>query len=186
MSNDKELAQKIQATARIGIWLSTLTVLLISGAGIYFVWLSLTDPATFAHEVQLELDLTGPVPDISSKQALLVTAIWLVAYVVGMAIVWTIRSMFVGICNHGIFTVETAHRIRRCGWLVISLFPVSTLLIGVETALITYWSSASEPALVFVANEADIHSVLLGLVLVALGHIMANAVLISNENKAFV
>ena len=186
MPNDTELAQKIQATARIGIWLSTLAVLLILGAGTYFVWLSLTDPATFAHEVQSELDLTGPVPEISSTQALLITAIWLVTYAVGMAVVWTIRSMFVGIRIHGIFTVETARRIRRCGWLVISLFPVSTFVIGIATALMTHWSSIAEPSIVFVVNEADIHSGVLGLVLVALGQIMSSAVQISNENKAFV
>ncbi len=186
MPTDGELAHKIQATARIGIWVSTIAMLLILGAGAYFIWMSVTDPGVFSQEVQLELDLVGPVPDISSKQALLVTAIWLLTYAVGMALVWTIRNMFVGILQDGIFTTETAQRIRRCGWLVISLFPVSTLVIGVETALMTYWSSTSEPAIVFVANEADVHSVLLGLVFVALGHIMANAVQIANENKAFV
>lgn len=186
MSNQDELAQKIQTTARIGIWVSTLAMLLVIVACTYFVWIAITDPATFAYEVQLELDLTGAVPEISSKQALLVTAIWLVTYAVGMALIWTIRNMFVGIRNNGIFTIDTAQRIRRCGWLAISLFPVSTLVIGIETALMTYWSENSEPAIVFVVNEADIHSILLGLVFVALGHIMTNAVQISNENKAFV
>lgn len=186
MPETPDLMDKIQFTARIGIWCSTAALCLLVAASGYVIWMALSDTPAFVREVQLELDLTGEGPDLSTGQALIVALAWLATYAVGGLMIWTIRAMFTGIRRDGVFTLDTARRIRRIGWLFFSLFPASTLVVTAEVAMMTYWNDRSELVMMVGLEEADIYSILLGLVLVALGHIMTNAVQISNENKAFV
>ncbi|GFE48484.1 hypothetical protein So717_02370 [Roseobacter cerasinus] len=178
---------KIAATALAGVWFSTLALCLALLFAAYFIFLSISDPQHLGREMaeQLELEI-GSLP-LTTASALLASLIWLTTDFMAAAMMLLIRQLFAGIRDgSGIFTERTALRLRRVGWVLVLIAPVSMIVDGIAGATLRYWADPTGITFRLGAEEGDIYAIILGLMLVALGHIMGDAAHLAEENKAFV
>lgn len=179
-------AKRLQTTAKVGAWLTTLVLVLLSCLIAFFLWTALSDSNHAAYLLTDQLDLTDDAPQISTLQALLVTALWLVTDAVAFAMLWQTRALFLGIRAKGVFTLPTARRIRNIGWLVFIIGPLSVVINAACILLLGLWQDPSGVNIEIGLDDADLYAAVLGLVIVALGHMMVEATAIDAENRAFV
>lgn len=187
MSDPLNRQSKIAATARAGVWFSTLAIGLAMVFATYFIFLSLTDPQMLGRELAEELELDIGALRLTTASALLASLIWLTTDFLAVAMMVLIRQLFAGIREgSGIFTQMTAIRLRRVGWVLVLIVPVSMIVDGVAGAILRYWADPTGITFGIGFEDSDIYAIILGLMLVALGHIMVDAAHLAEENKAFV
>ncbi|MFT5796809.1 MAG: hypothetical protein ACI84R_000862 [Candidatus Azotimanducaceae bacterium] len=184
--DQKQVMDKIQRTATIGICLSTIA----AGMGLVFIFYVLAwairDQAALATDLSSQLDLSQPVNSLTQMQAIIATSIWIITDILGVVMLMTIRQLFVGIKTIGIFTQLSALQLRRIGWLLFSLGPVSMVLNAVTGSLMRYWAESTKISVSVSLEDADVYAIVIGLVIVAVGHIMVSAAQLSEEHKAIV
>lgn len=184
-SHDRQT--KIAATARAVVWFSTLAFCLALLFAVYFIFLSISDPQQLGQKLAGELELDIDSLDLTTASALLASLIWLTTDVMAVAMIVLIRQLFAGIRRGtGIFTQKTAVRLRRVGWVLVLLVPVSAIVDGIARALLRYWADPTGITFGVGFKDGDLFAIILGLMLVALGHIMVDAAHLAEENKAFV
>lgn len=177
---------KIAATARAGVWFSTLTLSLAFIFMGYFLALSISDPDRLGATLADQLTL-GAAPALSLAQALLASALWLITDMMGVAMMLLIRQLFAGIRDgSGIFTEITALLLRRIGWVLVLIAPASMIVNSATGTLLRYWADPTGLSITLTFEDADMYAIIVGLVLVAFGHIMVDAARLAEENKAFV
>lgn len=187
MFENLDRQKKIAATARAGVWFSTLALCLALLFAAYFIFLSLNDPQKLGQELAGELELDIGSLRLTTASALLASMIWLTTDFMAVAMVLLIRQLFAGIRKGtGIFTQQTAIRLRRVGWVLVMIVPVSAIVDGVAGAILRYWAEPTSIVFGVGFKDGDVYAVILGLMLVALGHIMVDAAHLAEENKAFV
>lgn len=187
MSDPLNRQSKIAATARAGVWFSTLAIGLAMVFAAYFIFLSLTDPQMLGRELAEELELDIGALRLTTASALLASLIWLTTDFLAVAMMVLIRQLFAGIREgSGIFTQMTAIRLRRVGRVLVLIVPVSMIVDGVAGAILRYWADPTGITFGIGFEDSDIYAIILGLMLVALGHIMVDAAHLAEENKAFV
>lgn len=187
MSDHLDRQTKIAATARAGVWFSTLALGLAVLFAVYFIGLSFIDPQHLAREMATHLKIEVGSLRLSTAGALLASLIWLTTDVMAAAMMLLIRQLFAGLRDGtGIFTQQTAVRLRRVGWVLVLIVPVSMIVDGTARAILLYWANPTSLAFGIGFEDGDIYAVILGLMLVALGHIMVDAARLAEENKAFV
>ncbi|WP_299679380.1 hypothetical protein [uncultured Roseobacter sp.] len=178
---------KIAATARAGVWCSTLALYLALIFAVYFILLSIIDPQHLGRELTKHLDIEVGGLTLTTATALLASLIWLTTVFMGAAMMFLIRQLFAGIREaSGIFTQVTALRLRRVGWVLVLIVPISMIVDGIAGAVLRYWADPTGITFGLSFKEGDIYAITLGLMLVALGHIMVDAAHLAEENKAFV
>ncbi|MEM9637027.1 MAG: DUF2975 domain-containing protein [Pseudomonadota bacterium] len=187
MSDHLDRQTKIATTALAGVWFSTVALGLALVFAAYFIFLSITDPLQLGREMAEHLELEIGSLQLTTASALLASLIWLTTDFMAAAMMLLIRQLFVGIREgSGIFTQKTAIRLRRIGWVLVLIAPVSMIVDGIARAILRYWADPTAITLGFGAQDGDIYAIILGLMLVALGHIMVDAAHLAEENKAFV
>jgi len=97
-----------------------------------------------------------------------------------------VRRLFAGIRARGVFTDKTAQRLRRTGWLVFAIGPASVVVNAAATMLMSLWRDTGALRGSVSISDADIYAMVVGLVIVAVGHIMVDAARLEAENRAFV
>lgn len=177
---------RLQSTANIGIWLTTLVLILLAGVIGYTVWTALSDSDGAARFLSDQLDMAHPIPLLNVPQALLLVAVWLITDIIALAFLWQTRQLFKGIRARGIFTTDTARRLRRIGWLVFAIGPASVVLNLGCTMLMRYWQDPTRLGGSVAIEDADFYAMVVGLVIVAVGHIMVDATRLDAENRSFV
>jgi len=96
------------------------------------------------------------------------------------------RKLFKGYQRGEIFAPVAAKRLIFIGWMVVLLAPASQFA---TTIGILFFNSLKKPntnALTFSLDSTDFYAIVFGLLIVVVGHIMYEAVQLSNENKSFV
>ncbi|WP_300015734.1 DUF2975 domain-containing protein [uncultured Roseobacter sp.] len=187
MSDPLDRQSKIAATARAGVWFSTLALGLAIVVAVYFVFLSISDPQLLGQKLAQELNLDISTLQLTTASALLASLIWLITDFMAVAMMLLIRQLFAGIREgSGIFTQRTAIRLRRVGWVLVLIVPVSMIVDGIARAILRYWADPTRLTFGIGFEDGDIYAIILGLMLVALGHIMVDAAHMAEENKAFV
>ncbi|WP_299879762.1 DUF2975 domain-containing protein [uncultured Sulfitobacter sp.] len=179
-------ADRLQTTATLGVWLTTAVLILLSGVIAFFLWTALTDSGEAARLLADQLGMNDPAPFLSIPQALLLTLLWLISDVVAFIMLLQIRALFVGIRARGIFTTQTAERLRRIGWLVFIIAPVGVLVNMCASMLLHHWRDPTGLHGSISMSDGDFYAMVIGLVIVAVGHIMVDATRLDAENRAFV
>jgi len=186
MSALQSPAARLHRTANWGIWLASAAMAVLAVFIGYMLWTALRDADGLARMLTGELDLPGPAPLLGRLQALGVTVLWLVTDVIGFALMWQVRRLFAGIRARGVFTDKTAQRLRRTGWLVFAIGPASVVVNAAATMLMSLWRDTGALRGSVSISDADIYAMVVGLVIVAVGHIMVDAARLEAENRAFV
>ncbi|MEQ1868202.1 MAG: hypothetical protein HOP13_17705 [Alphaproteobacteria bacterium] len=109
------------------------------------------------------------------------------AYVGLMALaLWTVASLFASFAAGAIFVPATGTRLRRLGVLLLlfaTLSPVFRAIVGV---IVTLGNEGGQRILAFSISSQDIIVALVAALLIALGHIMAEAARIADDNRQIV
>lgn len=177
---------KIQRTATIGIWLSTGAVAVALTVIFYFLATAFSDSDMLARELSAQLDLDPALTQLPTSHAVLAAALWLVMDVIGVVLLMTVRQLFVGIKTIGIFTPQSALQLRRIGWMLFALGPVSIILNALTGTLMQYWANPNSLSIEIALEDTDVYAIVIGLVIVAVAHIMVSAAQLSEDHKAIV
>lgn len=186
MSTSFSSPRRLHSTATAGVWLTTAVLVVLIGVIGFFFWTSLTDSDALARLLSDQLDLDGPAPLLGTGQAVLVLVLWLVSDLMALLMLLQARALFVGIRARGIFTEATARRLRRIGWLVFAIGPVAVLMNMFTSVLLNHWRDPTGIHGALAIDDTDFYAMVLGLVIVAVGHIMVDATRLDAENRAFV
>lgn len=186
MYETDQTAARITRLAHIGIWLSTAAAGLALTVIFYFAATALSDPSMLARELSAQLGLDPVVTTLSQGQAASVTALWLVVDVLGVVLLMSVRQLFVGIRKMGLFTHVSAMQLRRIGGLLLAMAPISILLNAATGTLMQYWAKPTGLRIEISLEDADVYAVVIGLVIVAVGHIMVLAARMSDDHRAIV
>ena len=104
----------------------------------------------------------------------------------GLYGIHTARKLFAGYLRGEVFTVLAATRLKMIGWVVVLLAPISQMA---ETAGIFYFSRIDHPERIRLhlsLEDTDVYAIVFGLLILVVGHVMHEAVRLSDENRSFV
>ena len=100
-------------------------------------------------------------------------------------------ALFRGFRRGGVFNLQSALRLRKIGWIIFALAPVSMLSEALGTLAVTCLSNcgndiADDVRISVSFDDTDVYALVIGLLIVAVGHIFVEAVRLSDENEAFI
>lgn len=164
-------ARKALTVTLWGVFLSTAAVALLLMYFCFLVMTALTDTELVSQELVKTLELDGLAPPLSTMQALGLMTLWFITDAVGVLVLLSARRIFIVIRNVGIYAEQTARLVRRLGWLVFSLAPVSVVVNALCRGLIIAISDPDNAGISIHIGieEPDIYALVLGLVILALG-----------------
>lgn len=99
---------------------------------------------------------------------------------------WQARKLFAGYRRGEVFTLAAAARLRLIGWAVVLLAPANMLTNIAGHALFAHWAAPGQLRIELAIESAEIFALVFGLLIVVVGHVMYQAIEISEENEAFV
>ncbi|MEP0519205.1 MAG: DUF2975 domain-containing protein [Hyphomicrobiales bacterium] len=152
----------------------------------YFTYASLTDPTFF--DVQLvdlfeDPNITGPFTNLERFTAVV---LMLIEDSTGILALWASFRLFTEYRRGNIFTLTAAARLRFIGWMVVLLTPIDMVVETFGTALYTHWAQPGKVNISISFEDVHVFALVFGLVIVVVGHVMYQAIAISDENSAFV
>ena len=95
-------------------------------------------------------------------------------------------KLVAGYLRGDVFTLEAANRFRVIGWMIALLFPIGVLCQTIAHMLVTLWTSPGRLSIEIGIGDGDVFALVFGLLIVVVGHVMYQAIAISEENKSFV
>ena len=184
MSNP--LPNPIHRTASWGVWVSTSALCLAAFFLGFYLWWAITGRTDFRTELLSQLDVSQPVDAYSSWQFAVGTTLWMIVDLLGVWMLWKIRKLFVAIRWGGMFSSDTAQLLRSIGWIIFALGPLSVLSLAASCSVRNFFIARTGFSISIGIEDTDVYAMVIGLVIVALGHIMLEATRLNDENKAFV
>ena len=138
-----------------------------------------------------ELGLSDIVATLDFKGRAVALFFWLMTDALGLWFCCIAFALFRGFRDSGVFTLEASLRLRRIGWIIFALSPVRILSralgSGAVSCLYNCGDAIKDNVRISVSiDDTDIYAVVIGLLIVAVGHIFIEAVRLSEENEAFV
>ncbi|MFK8033630.1 MAG: DUF2975 domain-containing protein [Hyphomicrobiales bacterium] len=152
----------------------------------YFAFASFSDASFFdAQLVELfeDPDITGPFNNLERWTAVV---LMLVENSTGILALWASFRLFTEYRRGNVFTLLAATRLRFIGWMVVLLTPLDMIVETFGTALFTHWAHPGKVNISISFEDVHVFALVFGLVIVVVGHVMYQAIAISDENRAFV
>ncbi|VAV86491.1 hypothetical protein MNBD_ALPHA08-1047 [hydrothermal vent metagenome] len=156
---------------------------------IYFSWLiyqAMVNGELADRFLLDQMEQEFAVSSFTIGQRMVIIALFFLHELFGIVALYAAFRLFSGYRRGEIFTLQAARQLRLVGWFLVLLAPVSTLM---ETAIIAYLTAIANPASVkfdVSLSDGDVYAIVFGLLIVVVGHIMYEAVQLSDENRAFV
>ncbi|HGG65427.1 MAG TPA: DUF2975 domain-containing protein [Rhodobacteraceae bacterium] len=180
------VSAKIIRITYFGEWAASLALLMMVALLAYIFYQLTTQTFEITDDIRNALELGAEFNGFSGFQTGAILAVQLTSLMLGMVMIFTIRRLFIGIRKIGVFVPQTARRLRIIGWVIIAMAPVSILSEFVVYALVQMWANSNLAAMQLSFDDTDVYAIVIGLVLVVVGHIMLEAIRIYDENGAFV
>lgn len=114
---------------------------------------------------------------------------WFVALIPLLPMIWGFYNawiLFRGFRGAEFFTPRSGRRLRNIGWSVVMLVAVGFVTDAALSVLTTWHRGAGQRELAIGLEGTDILGIVVGMLLVVVGWLMAEAALIDDENKQFV
>ncbi len=96
------------------------------------------------------------------------------------------RKLLVGYGKGEVFTMRAAKTISRIGWIVVSIAIVSPLTNLLGVSIFGMLATPSSLIISVKLENTDVYAIVFGLLIVVIGHVMYEAVRISDENREIV
>ncbi|MEM6339853.1 MAG: DUF2975 domain-containing protein [Pseudomonadota bacterium] len=186
MTDQNPIVEKILRTASIGMWASTIAAGIWLFIIFYYLYFAQTDPDWLAAEVRNSLEGDNLPETWSRSKATLFSIPMLATTILEVITLLNIRRMFIGVRRKGVFTIETASTLKRIGWLVIALAPVGIFAAVWTNAIAHFTTDPIHISVKLGVNNSDLQAIVIGLVVLSVGHMMMSAVEMKQENAAFV
>ncbi len=131
------------------------------------------------------------VASLDFKGRVVAAFFWLMTDVLGLWLCCVAFALFKGFRDFGVFTRDAAQRLRKIGWIIFAFSPVSIFSGGVGTVAVSCLYNCADGIednvrLSVSLDDTDVYAIVIGLLIVAVGHIFVEAVRLSEENEAFV
>lgn len=138
-----------------------------------------------------EMDLKHYLSELDFVGRAIGLFFWLLPDALGLWFCCVAFVLFRGFRNNGVFTIDAALRLRKIGWLIFLLAPVTTVSETLGGLILTCMNNcrneiADDVVISVSLEDTDIFALVIGLLIVAVGHIFVEAVRVSEENDAFV
>ena len=138
-----------------------------------------------------EMGINDIVSELSFATRVIGVFFWLLTDALGLWFCCVAFLLFRGFCTQGVFTLDAALRLRKIGWLVFALAPVNIFSELIAVLALTCLSNcgneiADDVRITLSLNDTDVYALVIGLLIVAVGHIFVEAVCFPDENNAFV
>ncbi len=173
--------RRIRRVSRFMAWLVTLGALLLLGLFLWF-W---SDPELLHHasEEMTGFAPPGPLTPLAYWGSFL--ASWLP---MGLALgaLWLTRSLFLGYARGEIFTSAAARRLGGIGLLLLLAVGGGVLAHTLTVLALTWENPPGQRQLAVSLSSHDFGLTVLGLLLMVIGWILAEAARIADENRQFV
>ena len=136
-------------------------------------------------------NLSDIVAPLDFKGRALAAFFWLMTDALGLWLCCVAFALFKGFRDFGVFTLETSLRLRKIGWIIFAFSPVNILSSAFGTMLVSCLYNCADGIqdnvrLSVSLDDTDVYAVVIGLLIVAVGHVFVEAVRLSEENEAFV
>jgi hypothetical protein len=177
--------EKLARLLRVSGWLShaaKIVALLLLAANAV-MWL-VPEFAADAARSQSSLGTAPITLTLGARAAALVVSF---AYVGLMALaLWTVAGLFAAFAAGAIFVPETGKRLRRLGVLLLAFAVLSPFVRAVIGLIVTIGNEAGQRMIALSISSQDVIVALIAALLIVLGHIMAEAALIAEDNRQIV
>lgn len=183
---DVVVSKRVKKLAKLG----QMAILLGVGLFLFAICLAALDlmeaPERAREVLRDEYDLEKVGLSTTTWQLILAALFHFASDIVGLIMLFLSYQLFRGIRSDGVFTLDVGLRLRRIGGLLLALVPVS-IISNTLGVLVLSLSNPSGQRIVRVSvDDSDVYAVIIGVLLLIVGHIMVEAVRIADENKAFV
>ncbi|WP_425038297.1 DUF2975 domain-containing protein [Primorskyibacter sp. S187A] len=128
-------------------------------------------------------DVLGPR---NSAKLWIIAGIHSLTDILGGVILWTALGLFALFGRGQVFTEETVSRLRRIGWCLFAMAPVSILGQTIAVAIFTFANEAGARRVSVGFSDTDAYAIVVGLIIVAASLAMAEALRLARENESFV
>ena len=185
MNADTQQSEKLARLLRTSAWLAhaakiAALLLLATNAAMWLI-------PEFTAEVVRSQTAIGASPmtlTLGGRAAALAVS---TAYVGLMALaLWTVASLFASFAAGAIFVPETGTRLRRLGILLLLFGVLSPFFRAIIGIVVTLGNEEGQRILALSIGSQDIIVALVAALLIALGHIMAEAAAIADDNRQIV
>lgn len=185
MNTDTRQSEKLARLLRTSAWLShaakiAALVLLAANAAMWLV-------PGFTEDVVRSQTAIGNAPFTLTWSARAAAFAVSTVYVGLMAIaLWTVARLFASFASGAVFVPETGARLRRLGIVLLLFAAISPFFRGIIGVIVTIGNEEGKRILALSISSQDIIVALVAALLIALGHIMAEAARIADDNRQIV
>lgn len=135
--------------------------------------------------------ISDVVASLDFKGRAVAAFFWLMTDVLGLWLCCVAFTLFKGFRDFGVFTLEAAKRLRKIGWIIFAFSPVIILSNAFGTMAVSCLYNCNDSIednvrLSVSLDDTNVYAIVIGLLIVAVGHIFVEAVRLSEENEAFV
>lgn len=186
MTEPRNALQRAKRTAVWGQWIAALAIAIFTIAMSLFVGAIAWGLPEAVSEIAVATDLPPDAMPPAAWQRAVTALTWIVPDLFGLAMMLLAFSMFRNFRRDNALTLGTAKRLRTIGWCILAIAPSRMIFDTLTISLFTAWAAPGHGVISVGLEDTDIYAVLIGLIIVATGHIMVQAVEYSDENKSFV
>lgn len=160
-------------------------ILLFIGFGIYVLGLLLSQGEIVDVYLNNEFFSTNAQTTFNPLQRWLAVLLASIPAILGVWILWTARCLFCSYRKGEIFTLENAERLKKIGWGLVFMAPLSIILSTLSEAIFSSWLLHSLQISIGV-EAVEIFTFIFGLLFTVIAQIMFEATRLETENKSFV
>ncbi len=174
--------RRIRTVSTVMSWFTLFGGLLIVAAILVITINTEYLTATLRNELQVDEAMLA-------SGRLVLTLTWLVALIPLVPMIWGFYNawiLFRGFRSAEFFTPQSGRRLRNIGWSVVLLVAVGFVTDAALSVLTTWHRGAGQRELAIGLEGTDILGIVVGMLLVVVGWLLAEAALIDDENKQFV
>ncbi|MFK7876714.1 MAG: hypothetical protein AB8B71_13190 [Paracoccaceae bacterium] len=178
--------QPVISLSRFGFWCACLAFVVALAALGYSGWAVASQQPGLKDDILQSFEITHYVTDLTTIQTCVAWFFWIWVDLLGLVMIWQILVLFQSLRHGQIVLKQISMQLRRLGLILVALPLVNILGILIGGMTLSFWITNGQFHGSISIDDSDVYAVIVGLVLVALGHIMVMAAEIEDENRAFV
>ncbi|MEE9375940.1 MAG: DUF2975 domain-containing protein [Rhizobiaceae bacterium] len=185
-----EKTHPLPRSARRLLWVTrgvcAFSLIVLLGVVVVTYGLIFVNGTTIDQLVSKELFPAGVVKTLSLGQRLSMVTLLNSAMITGYIGLWLSFVLFGAYLRGNIFTMKSAARLRIIGWMVLLIPIVNTITQNLVVYLANLWFPTVRVPFEVTLEDSDLFAIAFGLLIVVVGHVMYQAIAISEENDSFV
>ncbi|MEP4197588.1 MAG: DUF2975 domain-containing protein [Aliishimia sp.] len=172
--------------ARTGVWATSLALCIACVAFDFFIVGAASDQIVLSNDIIEDFGISDHVDQLTGPRLWIGTFFWAWVDMLGLYMLWSIRKLFIAYRDGSVFSPDSARKLRHIGWVILAMAPASMLGTFLGGMWLSAWATRSSVHGQIAIEDTDIYAIIIGLVIVSVGHVMTLAADLDAENRAFV